>query len=224
MGRRLVGKRILITDAANFMGPALREGFEAEGATVIADTRDLRAPEAAAAMVKDSGHVDALVANLAAVNPRTSVIDTTDDQWAEMYDIMVHPLHRIVRAVLPQMTARRKGKILVMGSASTLRVMPNWSAYSSARGAQLAYVRAAAIEVAPHNVQINAIAQSFVENPVYFSPEYIKTPELQERLRQVPLGRLASAQEDAHLATFLVSDESDFLVGQVIPFAGGWYI
>ena len=141
-----------------------------------------------------------------------------------MYDRMVHPLHRLFRAVLPQMIERRAGKILVMGSASTLRVMPNWSSYSSARGAQLAYMRAAAIEVARHNVQINAIAQTFVENPIYFSPEYIETAELQDRLRQVPLGRLAKPEEDVFLATYLVSDESDFVIGQAITFAGGWHI
>lgn len=224
MPSRLDGRRILVTDAARFMGPALMKGLGEAGAEVIADTRDLRAPAAAAEAVAAAGRIDGVVANLAAVNPRKAVVDMSDDEWGEMYDVMVHPLHRLFRAALPQMIARRSGKLLVMGSAATQRVQPNWSSYGSARGAQLAYMRAVAVEVAPHNVQVNAIAQSFVENPVYFSPEYIKTPELQERLRQVPLGRLAKPEEDAFLAAFLLSGESDFIVGQAISFAGGWHI
>lgn len=224
MPAELDGKRILVTDAERFMGPALVAGLSDAGAEVIADTRDQQTLHAAAASVAAAGRIDGLVANLAAVNPRKSVVETTDKDWAEMYDVMVHPLHRLFRAALPQMIARRSGKILVMGSASAQRVQPNWSSYSSARGAQLSYMRAAAVEAAPHNVQINAIAQSFVENPVYFSPEYIRTPELQERLRQVPLGRLARPEEDVALAAFLLSSESDFIVGQAISFAGGWHI
>ena len=173
---RLVGKRILLTEADRFMGPALTKGLAEEGAEVIADYRDQREKEAAAAAIAAAGRVDALIANLAAINPRKAVVDTTDADWAEMYDRMVHPLHRLFRAVLPQMIERRAGKILVMGSASTLRVMPNWSSYSSARGAQLAYMRAAAIEVARHNVQINAIAQTFVKTRYIFPPNILKQP------------------------------------------------
>ncbi len=224
MGSRLAGKRILVTDALRFMGPALTAGFAEEGAEIVADSRDQRDPAAAGATVAAAGRIDVLVANLAADNPRTAAVDTSDDQWLAMYDALVHPLHRLLRAALPQMISRRQGKILVIGSASALRVQPNWSAYASARAAQLAYVRAVAIEAAPHNVQVNAIAQAFVENPTYFSPDYVQTPELKERLRQVPLGRLATGGEDAKLATYLVSDESDFMVGQVIAFAGGWHI
>ena len=66
-----------------------------------------------------------------------------------------------------------------MGSASALRGMKRRSTYSAARGAQLAYVQAVGVEVAPHNVQVNAIAQNFVDNPTYFparGPEQPKVP------------------------------------------------
>ena len=100
--------------------------------------------------------------------------------------------------------------------------MPNWSAYSAARGAQLSFVRAVGIELAPANVQVNGIAQSFVENPDYFPPEYQQTEEFRNRIATVPAGRLATEREGALAALFLASNESDFFVGQVLPFAGGW--
>jgi 2-keto-3-deoxy-L-fuconate dehydrogenase len=220
--KRLEGKRTVITQIDAFMGKDLAELFEKEGATVIADKRDLRVAGAAEALINDAGHVDVLVANLAAEQPRTPVLATDDDTFHAMYEAMVFPLHRLVRAVLPQMIERRRGKIVVMGSASGLKGLPNYSAYGSARGAQLAYVQDVGTEVAPHNVQVNAIAQTFVENPTYFPPSYQATAEFKERIKGAPLGRLAHGWESAALALFLAGDESDFFVGQTFPFSGGW--
>jgi 2-keto-3-deoxy-L-fuconate dehydrogenase len=136
---------------------------------------------------------------------------------------MVDPLPRLVRAVLPQMIERRRGRIIVMGSAAALRGQRRTSTYSAARGAQLAYVQAVGVEVAAHNVQVNAIAQNFVENPTYFPPEVQANPKFQERLlREVPLGRLVSPQEDAEFAAYLCSDAAACFVGQVFPLCGGW--
>jgi len=140
-----------------------------------------------------------------------------------VFAALVDPLPRLVRAALPAMIARRAGRILVMGSASALRGQKRTSTYSAARGAQLAYVQSVALEAAPHQVQVNAIAQNFVDNPTYFPPEVQANPKFQERLkREVPLGRLVSAREDAEFAAYLCSDPAACFVGQVFPVAGGW--
>lgn len=220
--KRMLGKRVVVTQVDAFMGKDLVKVFRDEGAELVADERDLKAQDAADALISEAGHVDVLLANLAAVQPRTSVLETNDESFRSMYEAMVFPLHRLVRAVLPQMIARRRGKIVVMGSASALKGMPNYSAYGSARGAQLAYVQDVGVEVAAHNVQVNAIAQTFVENPTYFPPSYQATPEFKERIKGAPIGRLAHGWESAALALFLASDESDFFVGQSFPFSGGW--
>jgi 2-keto-3-deoxy-L-fuconate dehydrogenase len=219
---RLQGKRVVVTQADAFMGRDIAALFRREGAAVVEDERDLRDPGAAGALIAEAGEVDVLVANLAAPVPRTSVADTSDEVFRAMYEAMVFPLHRLVRAVLPQMIARRRGKVVVVGSASALRGSPNYCAYASARGAQLSYVQAVGVEIAPHNVQVNAIAQTFVENPTYFPPDYQRTEEFEARLGGAPAGRLAHGWESAALALFLAGDESDFFVGQIFPFAGGW--
>jgi 2-keto-3-deoxy-L-fuconate dehydrogenase len=142
-----------------------------------------------------------------------------------MFDTMVHPLPRLVKAVLPQMQSRGSGKILVMGSASALRGMKRASSYSAARGAQLAYVQAIGVELAPMNIQVNAIAQNFVDNPTYFPPEVQANPRFIERMkREVPLGRLVKAEEDAEFAAYLCSRHADCFVGQVFPVSGGWAV
>lgn len=219
----LAGKRVLITQADAFMGPALCEVFAEHGAHVIADTSSLIESQAPAKVVAAAGSVDILIVNLAIKAPSTLAHEVGDGEWEEVFKMIVDPLSRLVRAVLPQMMARKTGKILVMGSASALRGMKQRSSYSAARGAQLAYVQAVGVEMAPHNIQVNAIAQNFVENPTYFPPEIQADPAFQERLkREVPLGRLVTGREDAEFAAYLCTDSASCFVGQVFPVCGGW--
>ena len=219
----LADKRVLITQVDAFMGPALCEVFTARGATVIASTESLLDPAAPAAIAEAAGRVDVLVANLAIPAPTTPALDVDEDEWRAVFAALVDPLPRLCRAVLPQMVARGAGKIVVMGSAAALRGMKRASTYSAARGAQLAYVQALGVEMAPHHVQVNAIAQNFVDNPTYFPPEVQANPRFQERLqREVPLGRLVAAHEDAAFCAYLASAAADCFVGQVFPMCGGW--
>ena len=219
----LDGKRILVTQADDFMGPTLCDVLAQHGATVVRSTVPLLDPDEPARVVTAAGSVDALVVNLALPAPTTPVAEVTDAEWQQTFAALVDPLPRLVRAVLPGMISRRAGKILVIGSASALRGMKRASSYSAARGAQLAYVQAVGVEVAPHNVQVNAIAQNFVDNPTYFPAEVQANPRFQERLqREVPLGRLVAAREDAEFAAYLCTDAANCFVGQVFPLCGGW--
>jgi len=224
MAARLAGRRVLLTQADRFMGPITREVFAAEGAEVVADTRDLAVAGACEALVAEAGVVDVLVANLAA--PSFSGIEVTalgDDDWHTAFACLVDPLHRLCRAVLPQMIARGRGKVVVYGSAAALRGMRTLAAYSAARAAQVGYVQSVGVEVAPRGVQVNLIAQNYIENPDYYPPDLVQKASFQQSLkRQVPAGRLGTAREDAAFALFLASDECGFLCGQAIPFCGGW--
>ena len=224
MSQRLRGKRVVVTQCSAFMGPPTVAVFREEGAEVFADDRDLTVGGACEALIADAGEVDVLIANLA--GPTFSGTATTplaDEQFEQAFALMVRPLHRLVRAVLPQMIARRAGKVVVYGSASALKGMKTLAAYSAARAAQVGYVQSVGVEVAPHNVQINLIAQNYIENPDYYPPELTARESFQTSLkRQVPAGRLGTAREDALFALFLASDESNYFTGQAIPFCGGW--
>jgi 2-keto-3-deoxy-L-fuconate dehydrogenase len=221
----LSGQRILVTQSQDFMGPALCDELRACGAEVIADARLLTAPQDAKAVIDAAGPLDALVINLALPAPSTPVTHIDEAEWRQVFEVMVDPLPRLVRAVVPRMKARGGGKIVVMGSASALRGMKRAASYSAARGAQLAYVQAAGVELAPDNIQLNAVAQNFVDNPTYFPPEVQANPRFQERLkREVPLGRLVKAEEDARFVAYLCSNAASCFVGQVFPMSGGWAV
>ena len=221
----LQAKRILLTQARDFMGPTLCEVLREHGAVVHTSDASLVPVEAAASVVQASGAIDILVANLAMPAPSTLATEVTEEEWRAAFASMVDPLPRLFKAVLPGMLARKAGKIIVMGSASALRGMKRASTYSAARGAQLAYVQSVGVELAPHNIQVNAVAQNFVDNPTYFPAAVQQNPKFQQRLaRDVPLGRLVSAREDAEFVAYLCSDSANCFVGQVFPLCGGWAV
>lgn len=222
---QLNGKRILVTQAKDFMGPALCQDLAGYGAAVLADERIPSDPDDPQRIISAAGAIDVLILNLALPAPSTRAADIKDDEWREIFQVIVDPMPRFVRAVLPGMKARGGGKIIVIGSAAALRGTKRTATYSAARGAQLAYVQSAGVELAPERIQLNAIAQNFVDNPTYYSAEVQANPRFQDRLsREVPLGRLVSAREDTGFVAYLCSDLADCFVGQVFPISGGWAV
>jgi 2-keto-3-deoxy-L-fuconate dehydrogenase len=223
MQNALLGKRVLVTQAGEFMGPAFCEVFVEQGAVVVESHSGLSAPAAAQEVLANAGPIDVLVANLSIIAPSTPSSEVGEQEWRSVFAALVDPLPRLIKAVLPSFSERGGGKVLVIGSASALRGMKRASTYSAARGAQLAYVQAIGVELAPLNIQVNAIAQNFVDNPTYFPAKVQANPKFQERLaREVPLGRLVAAREDALFAAYLCSDAANCFVGQVFPVSGGW--
>ena len=221
----LSGRRVLITQADVFMGPALTSVFAELGAEVVGDVRPKLGAAECTSLVAASGSIDTLLVHLAVAAPTTRAVDADEHEWRDVFAHLVDPMPPLVQAVLPQMIARGAGRILVIGSASTLRGMKRASTYSAARGAQLAYAQALGVELAPFGIRVNAIAQNFVDNPTYFPPDVQADPRFRERLlREVPLGRLVSAREDAMFAAYLCSDAADCFVGQVFPVSGGWAV
>lgn len=223
MQKPLGNKRILVTQSDDFMGPAICELLVEQGAEIIPHTGPLTDPVEPGRVVAQAGRVDVLVANLAISAPGTPAVEVTDSEWDDVFAALVHPLPRLARAVLPQMVARSSGKIIVIGSASALRGIKRTTTYSAARGAQIAYAQSLGVEMAKDNINVNVIAQNFVDNSTYFPVEVKENPKFQERLkREVPLGRLVKPEEDAALVAYLCSEAANCFVGQVFPVCGGW--
>ncbi len=221
--QRLAGKRVLITCADQYMGPAIKQLFEDEGAELTASENLLLDQVSVDNLIKEAGAVDVLVANFAEP-PRSAAVEQIDDaDWQVLFEKLVHPLMRIIRAVTPQMKERGQGKIVAVTSAAPLRGIPFNTAYCAARGAQNAFIRAVGLELAKFNIQVNAIAQNYVRNNTYYSDELMQDDKFQQSVKKVvPTKRVAESSETAKLALFLSSEGCNHLVGQIIPMAGGW--
>ena len=220
---KLENKKVLVTTANRYMGPAIATRFEEEGATVFRSDNRLLDQASVDEVAASVGDIDILIANFAEP-PRTAPVDNiSDDDWFLLFDTLVHPLMRSVRKFAENMKERKSGKIIAVTSAAPLRGIPNASGYCAARGAQNAFVRAVGLELAKVNVQVNAIAQNYVSNDTYYSDEFVKNEKFLEHLKiHVPTKKVADAEETAELALYLASDRCTHIVGQVIPFSGGW--
>jgi 2-keto-3-deoxy-L-fuconate dehydrogenase len=248
---KLTGKVALITNVSHFMGPAITEEFCREGASValhdrdeaamkpfalIAErlgrdvlllsgdlTRSAAADAAVDAVVARFGRLDILVNNNAHPPSGSPVERISDESWREMQARLLDEPFYCLRAALRVMRPARRGKIINMSSAAAFPGLANYAAYTAARAGVNGLTRAVGREVAREGVQVNAIAQNYVENPTYFPPALTADPvKLERMVKNIPAGRLARSEESARLAVYLASDDADFFVGQVIPFSGGW--
>jgi NAD(P)-dependent dehydrogenase (short-subunit alcohol dehydrogenase family) len=248
---KLTGKIALITNVSHFMGPAITEEFCREGASVALHDRDEAAvkPYAAIAerlgrdvlslagdlsrsdeaervveaVVARFGRLDVLVNNNAHPPSGSPVEDISDAAWREMMARLLDEPFFCLRAALRVMRPAGRGKIINMSSAAAFPGLPNYAAYTAARAGVNGLTKAVGREVAGAGIQVNAIAQNYVENPTYFPPALTGDPvRLARMVKHIPAGRLARGEESARLAVYLASEDADFFVGQVIPFAGGW--
>jgi 2-keto-3-deoxy-L-fuconate dehydrogenase len=158
--------------------------FREEGAEVFAESWDMTKPEMADEIVRKIGHVDILIANLAYPHTYAPAHEKTDADLKYAMQRIMYPLHRLTRAVLPQVLERKRRKIVVVGSATSLRGRKGGVAvYGAGCGAQHGYMKNVAMEVAPY-VNINATAQTYVDNITYWPMHYRETPEFRERMAE----------------------------------------
>jgi NAD(P)-dependent dehydrogenase (short-subunit alcohol dehydrogenase family) len=125
------------------------------------------------------------------------------------------------RAALRVMQPRRQGRIINIASVAALRGFPGGSSYAAAKGAIVSFTRSIAQEAAPDGVLVNAIAPGWIDTPIVNN---VPKEFLAMLLAQVPLGRIGQPDEVAGLALFLASNDSTYMVGQVIsPNGGIWF-
>ncbi|MGH7401691.1 MAG: SDR family NAD(P)-dependent oxidoreductase, partial [Candidatus Rokuibacteriota bacterium] len=212
---KLTGKIALITNVSEFMGPAITEEFCREGASVALHDREEAAvkPYAAIAerlgrdalplagdlsrseeaervvdaVVARFGRLDVLVNNNAHPPSGGPVEQTTDAAWREMMARLLDEPFFCLRAALRVMRPAGRGKIINMSSAAAFPGLPNYAAYTAARAGVNGLTRAVGREVAGAGIQVNAIAQNYVENPTYFPPALTGDPaKLQRMVKHVP--------------------------------------
>jgi 2-keto-3-deoxy-L-fuconate dehydrogenase len=216
--------RILITDAAHFLGPASAGRLRDAGHDVVAVEDRLTSRQQVAELVSDAGPFEGVVANLDAAVTVASVTAHTDEVVDDVLDRLVRPLYWLLAAVLPSMVTAGDGALVVPTSATALRSGRHTvSAYEMARTAQTAVVRSAGREMAAHGVRVNAVAPNYVENPSYYPPDLVADERFQRSVaREVPSGRLGTGDEAAAVVEYLLSPGARYLFGAVLPVDGGW--
>ncbi len=206
-------------DAVDEAAQALREqGLAAD--TSMFDVTDRAAVRAAvAAILAKHGAVDILFNN-AGIQRRGALVDFSQSDWDAVIATNLTAPFLVSQAVLPGMIAKRRGKIVHIASLMSEMARPSVVPYTAAKGGVRQLTRGMAVELAPHNIQVNAIA------PGYFATEMnralLDNAEFTAWVnKRTPAGRWGNPTEIAGLAVFLASSASDYVTGQMMIIDGG---
>jgi 3-oxoacyl-[acyl-carrier protein] reductase len=137
-----------------------------------------------------------------------------------LLSVHVEALWKITQHFLPSMLQKRTGNIVVISSIWGKHGASHEVAYSTVKGAQLAFVKALAKEVGPNNIRINAITPGFIDTSMN---QQLLEAERAALLEEIPLQRFGKVEDVSRLSAFLVSDASSYMTGEVLGVSGGWH-
>ena len=239
----LEGKTALITGAARGIGKALALKFASEGANVAftdlvidengketekeieafgvkakgyaSNAADFNQTKEVVAKVKeDFGSIDILVNN-AGITKDGLMMRMTEQQWDAVINVN---LKSAFNAVLPIMLRQRSGSIINMASVVGVHGNAGQSNYAASKAGLIALAKSIAQEVGSRGIRANAIAPGFIETAMTAAlPEEVR----EEWTKKIPLRRGGKVEDIANVATFLASDMSSYVTGQVIQVDGG---
>jgi 3-oxoacyl-[acyl-carrier protein] reductase len=177
--------------------------------TVEADVR--RLVEEAAEI--GGGQLDVLVNN-AGLGGTATLAEMTDEQWSSVLDVTLTGTMRMTRAALRHMGGQRSGAIVNNASVVGWRAQEGQAHYAAAKAGVMALTRCAAIEAAPSNVRVNAVAPSLAMHPFLAK---VTTEELLAELEtREAFGRAAEPWEVANVIIFLASDLASYMTGEIV--------
>lgn len=251
MTGRLAGKRIMVTGAAQGIGAALARAFhregarlllvdrdaallgetvaelEAAGATLVSTVADITDAAAIAAAVDQAGgtigRINALVNN-AGINVFGAPLETDDAAWDRCFDVNLKGAWNCCRAVLPGLIAEGGGAILNIASTHAFTIIPHTFPYPLAKHALLGLTKSLALEYAPQGVRVNALAPGYVATQKvldYWNGQPDPVAAKAETMRLHPGGRIATPEEIALAAVFMISDECPFMNAACLTVDGG---
>jgi NAD(P)-dependent dehydrogenase (short-subunit alcohol dehydrogenase family) len=224
-----VTRTAIVTGSASGIGAAVAAALQKDGYTVAGLDIDPAAPyvvdvsdptavdETVARVVAEIGPVDAVV-SAAGHYEMVPISDITRQQLHRMLRVHLGGLRNITRSVLPSMIERGRGSIVAITSELAIGGGDGDAHYAAAKGAIIGLVRSLALEVAGRGVRINAIAPGPTDTPLLAADSPWRAPEY---LETIPNRRLTRPAEVAEVVRFLLDDDADFCVGEVLSPNGG---
>ncbi len=194
------------------------------GGKGLAVQGDVSSPEEVEAMVAATvgslGGLDVLVNN-AGIYRRGPLDALPLEQWRRVVDVNLTGPFLCIRAVLPHMKARGQGRIINVSSQIAIRGTDHGADYAASKAGLLGLTKAAALELGPHNITVNAIAPGTIETSIiaHYSEE-----DRRMKRHSLPLGRIGLPEEVASVVSFLASPDAGYITGATLHVNGGGLI
>src|ERR1700728_1438027 len=247
---RLNGVVCLVTGAARGIGWAVAERLAMEGGRIACvDVSSTRLPQAAEKLAKQGCEVRGYIADVGLRDAMAATADAIERDFGAPLGVVVNnavwarfqPLEDLseetvdrtlavglkaliwtMQAAVPQMKRRGSGSVINISSTSALHSSPGSIIYAAMKAGVLGLTRAAAVELSPHRIRVNAVIPGMVGTPA--SRAQFDDATLEKRKTAIPLGRFGHPEDIAAAVAFLASDDSNYVQGAEIVVDGGWTV
>lgn len=209
------------SEEGNQAAEALNDTYDTKAIAFSADVTDKEQSEAMAQAALDAfGRIDILI-NSAGINIRGAIDEVTEEEFKKVMDVNVTGTWLCSRAVAPQMKKQQRGSIINIASTLGLVGLANRTPYTASKGAVVQMTRALGLELAPFNINVNAICPG-----PFLTEMNIPIAETEEAKKFIvgatALARWGELKEIQGAAIFLASDAASYVVGSMLTVDGGW--
>lgn len=221
------GAKVVVSDIdIDECGQVVKE-IEKAGGEAIAVKCDVTDKRDIDQMVKQTidkfGKIDILVNN-AGICQFKPFVDLTDEDWEKTININLRGYFWCAKAVVPEMVKQKYGRIINIASIAAGQVgvgFPGLTHYGASKGGIVAFTEALALELAPYNITVNAIAPGAIDTPMAASSK-TDSKVLEATMARIPLRRMGKPEEISSLVVYLASDEASYITGDLIVADGGY--
>ena len=221
------GAKVVVADISEEDCQKVVDEIKKQGGEALAIKCDVSKRKEVEEMVKKTieefGKVDILVNN-AGICQFKPFLELTEEEWDRTLDINLKGYFLCAQAVAKEMAKQKSGVIVNVASVAMGQVgigMATIAHYCASKGGIVAMTEALAVELAPYNIRVNAVAPGMIETPMIDAVKQ-DPKQMETMLTRVPMGRAGKPEEVSNLVLFLASEESSYMTGSTIVVDGGW--